>query len=211
MNGIFKLRQDMIDRRLLLNADACSLYLYMLANADADGTLQTTSSQIERVLGLSRQRQRTLLSELEATNKLTKKATNKSTKIRLCGIADYDNRQPTKQPTKQPINQPSVTSKNESKTLSKNTSVGTSRFVKPTIEEIQDYINEKGYNTNAQIFFDYYESIGWMRGKNKMKDWRATLRTWERNSYGTKNTTKYDPRRGTNDENHTETDYGGSF
>ena len=57
-------------------------------------------------------------------------------------------------------------------------------FQKPTVDEIRAYCNERGNGIDAQAFFDFYESKGWLIGKNKMKDWRASVRTWERNSYG---------------------------
>lgn len=53
------------------------------------------------------------------------------------------------------------------------------RFVKPTLEEVQSYINEKGYHFSAQKFIDYYDSVGWKIGKSPMKDWKAACRTWE--------------------------------
>lgn len=53
-------------------------------------------------------------------------------------------------------------------------------FVKPTIEEIENYINENNLNVNAQNFYDYYESNGWMVGHNHMKSYQATLRRWSR-------------------------------
>ena len=52
------------------------------------------------------------------------------------------------------------------------------RFQPPTIEEVQAYCSEKGYHIDAERFVDYYTSNGWMVGKNKMKDWRASVRTW---------------------------------
>ena len=57
----------------------------------------------------------------------------------------------------------------------------TTRFHKPSISEIQEYCNERKNNINAEKFFNYYESNGWMVGKNKMKDWKACVRTWEQN------------------------------
>ena len=54
-------------------------------------------------------------------------------------------------------------------------------FKKPTIEEIKKYCVERNNSINAQSFYDYYESIGWKRGKTKMKDWKAAVRTWEQN------------------------------
>lgn len=54
------------------------------------------------------------------------------------------------------------------------------RFTPPTLSEVQDYIDEKGYHIDANTFIDFYESKGWMVGKNKMKDWKAAVRTWEK-------------------------------
>lgn len=57
----------------------------------------------------------------------------------------------------------------------------TKRFVPPTLEEVQAYCIERNNNVDPQRFIDYYTSIGWMVGKNKkMKDWKASIRTWER-------------------------------
>lgn len=54
------------------------------------------------------------------------------------------------------------------------------RFVPPTLSEVKDFISEKGFNVDADTFVDFYESKGWMVGSNKMKDWRAAVRTWQR-------------------------------
>jgi hypothetical protein len=58
------------------------------------------------------------------------------------------------------------------------------RFVPPTVEEVSDYCSERNNNIDAQKFVDYYSSNGWKVGKNPMKDWKACVRTWERNDYG---------------------------
>lgn len=57
------------------------------------------------------------------------------------------------------------------------------RFVKPTVEEVKQYCIERNNCVNAEQFYDYYESNGWKVGKNSMKDWKACVRTWERNGY----------------------------
>lgn len=54
------------------------------------------------------------------------------------------------------------------------------RFVPPTLDEVERYCFEKNNGVDAQAFIDFYESKGWMIGKNKMKDWKAAVRTWER-------------------------------
>jgi len=51
----------------------------------------------------------------------------------------------------------------------------------PTVEEVQAYCTERGNGIDAQHFVDYYSARGWMIGKNKIKDWKACVRTWERN------------------------------
>ena len=53
-------------------------------------------------------------------------------------------------------------------------------FKKPTVEEIQAYCTERKNSVDAQTFFDFYESKGWKIGTAKMKDWRASVRNWER-------------------------------
>ena len=54
------------------------------------------------------------------------------------------------------------------------------RFTPPTREEVAAYCRERGNRVDANRFVDYYTANGWRVGKNPMKDWRATVRTWER-------------------------------
>ena len=56
--------------------------------------------------------------------------------------------------------------------------------MKPTLEEIKAYCQERNSCIDAEYFFDYYESNGWKVGKAPMKDWKATVRNWERRQYG---------------------------
>ena len=63
------------------------------------------------------------------------------------------------------------------------------RFVPPTLEQVQEYCRERNNNVDAERFIDFYESKGWMVGKNKMKDWKACVRTWEKSSVNKKNKT----------------------
>lgn len=52
-------------------------------------------------------------------------------------------------------------------------------FVKPTREEVLAYCRERQSTVSSSAFYDFYESKGWMVGKNHMKDWKAAVRTWE--------------------------------
>ena len=62
------------------------------------------------------------------------------------------------------------------------------RFSPPTLEEVRAYCLERNNGVDAERFIDYYTSNGWQVGKNKMKDWKAAVRTWERNGYSDKKT-----------------------
>ena len=61
-----------------------------------------------------------------------------------------------------------------------NSTTAAHKFVKPTLEELKAYIAENGYTFPAEAFMDYYESNGWKVGRNPMKSWQATCRTWQR-------------------------------
>ena len=60
------------------------------------------------------------------------------------------------------------------------------KFTKPSLEEINNFILENNLKVNGEHFYDYYESNGWKVGKNSMKDWKATLRNWNRNNFNEK-------------------------
>ena len=52
-------------------------------------------------------------------------------------------------------------------------------FTPPSLEDVRAYCGERNNNVDPQRFIDFYESKGWFVGKNKMKDWKAAIRTWE--------------------------------
>jgi len=60
--------------------------------------------------------------------------------------------------------------------------VNNSYFVPPTYEEVDAYCKERNNNVDPQRFIDFYSAKGWMIGKNKMKDYKAAIRTWEQRS-----------------------------
>ncbi len=63
-------------------------------------------------------------------------------------------------------------------------------FKKPTLDEVQQYCSERKNNISAEKFIDYYESNGWKVGRNSMKDWKATVRNWEKNQQEKQNNVK---------------------
>jgi hypothetical protein len=54
------------------------------------------------------------------------------------------------------------------------------RFTPPTPDEVRSYCQERNNKVDAERFVDFYASKGWMVGKTKMKDWKACVRTWEK-------------------------------
>lgn len=55
------------------------------------------------------------------------------------------------------------------------------RFTPPVLEEVKQYCHDRNNHVNPEAFFDFYSSKGWMVGKNRMRDWKAAVRTWEKN------------------------------
>lgn len=88
----------------------------------------------------------------------------------------------SKRRTKQEPNENQIETKQEPKrNTSNDVNVNViNKYNKPTIEEIREYCIERNNNINPESFYDFYESKDWYVGKNKMKDWKACVRTWEK-------------------------------
>lgn len=69
------------------------------------------------------------------------------------------------------------------------------KFVPPTVEEVRAYCLERKNSVDPERFVDFYAAKGWMIGKDKMKDWKASVRTWEKRDEQKKGGTK-EPDRG---------------
>lgn len=70
--------------------------------------------------------------------------------------------------------------KSISKPISKPISTSVDK-ARPTLEDVRAYCTERGNKVDPERWFNYYEANGWRVGKNPMKDWKAAVRTWERN------------------------------
>jgi len=122
---------------------------------------------------------RTLLDFLKTSRNLTIKSTNKFSIISIVNWNTYQqeeneiNTQINKQLTN---NQQTTNNKQECKELK---NVNNNIFIRPSFEEINQYCKERKNQVNPQTFLDHYTGNGWMVGKNKMKDWKAVVRTWE--------------------------------
>lgn len=77
------------------------------------------------------------------------------------------------------------------------------RFEKPSVEEIQTEIDAKGYKVNAEVFYNYYENVGWRVGSAKtvMKNWRLALANWNIKEQQRTNNNSYSKRTRVSDIN----------
>ena len=96
---------------------------------------------------------------------------------------------PIKEKFKDNITSINTTFNNTNEYIDKSDKPTRTRFTPPSLEEVQAYCNERQNNVDAEKFINHYTSNGWMVGRNKMKDWKAAVRTWEKNGYDTKKQT----------------------
>ena len=153
----------------ILLADLISKEEYFIEKGMTDGWFFNTEANIEKDTTLTPYQQRKTIKKLKEFNIIETKR---------IGV-------PAKQHFK--INEEQVVKFFNNKSLTKLTTINKNKeiklnnkyFNKPTILDIKDFCLERNNNIDPNSFFNYYESKGWMIGKNKMKDWKAAVRTWE--------------------------------
>ena len=110
----------------------------------------------------------------------TKSDTKSDTNVDINIDTNIDTKSDTKSDTKvDTINRYKTKTKKE-KDISKD--ISKKKFVPPTAEEVKEYCDSRNNSVDPEKFVDFYASKGWMVGKNKMKDWKAAVRTWEHKS-----------------------------
>lgn len=159
--------------------------------------------------GISIQNVRTAILRFEKFGFLTNESTKQNRLITICNwgfyqnIDEKDNNVDNNQLTndQQRANNHLTTNKNDKNDknvrMKEDIDIRAKRtaFVPPTIEEVSNHIKEKGYSIDAESFVAFYDSKGWMVGKNKMKSWKSALTTWEKRS--AKEKTSYERKRHT--------------
>lgn len=71
--------------------------------------------------------------------------------------------------------------------IDKEKNINKKRFIEPTVDQVREYCTRNNHNIDPEAFVDYYTANGWKVGKNKMKDWKAAVRTWARNDNNNNN------------------------
>lgn len=153
------------------------------------------------------------LKSLENENMVTTTRTKKGTTITIVNYGEYQVEGTTQDTTEDTIqgttqdttvgiavgttvdiqNKNIKNIKNEKELKNNKNNIG--RFTPPDVIEVQAYCYERNNNVDAQAFVDFYSSKGWMVGKNKMKDWKAAVRTWERSNTTSKPKVQSQPQR----------------
>ena len=159
-------------KETILLADLISKEEYFISKGMTDGWFFNTEPNIEKDTTLSAYQQRKAIKTLKTKGIIETKR---------MGV-------PAKQFFK--INEQQVVKFLNNKSDKKQTTINNNKqikinnkFNKPKIEDVKIYCLERKNNVDAEMFIDHYESNGWKVGKNKMKDWKASIRTWEKRSY----------------------------
>jgi hypothetical protein len=126
---------------------------------------------------------------LEKDSMIVRQTNPKTTHLTICKYEDYqggrhadDTQMTSKRHADDIQTTPNNNDNNEDNDNNDNNSKPKKKFKKPSIEEIEEYCQERENNVDSNKFFDHYESNGWMVGRNKMKNWQASVRTWEKNT-----------------------------
>lgn len=147
------------------------------------GSFATSYKNLAKEVGISVQSLRTSLEHLKSTNNITHETNRQFSIITIKNYNKYqiDNTASNKRLTneQQTINNNIINNNKENNKESISKDIPKKVFVKPTIQEIIDYCKERNNDVSPEKFYNFYESKGWYVGKNKMKDWKACVRTWE--------------------------------
>ncbi len=188
INGFVKLYRDLLNWEWYSDLPVRTLFIHCLLKANYKNTkwkgqainageFITSIASLTKETGLSQRQTRTALFKLKSTCNLTIKTTSRYS---IITVNNWQKWQAEQQTYRQASDKQATTDK-EYKEYKNNIYRETKIFQKPTLEEIKNYCLERNNSVDAQSFFDYYSANGWKVGKNPMRDWKATVRNWERN------------------------------
>ena len=133
--------------------------------------------------GITLKNVRTAIDRFQKYGFLANESTNKNRLITITNWGLYqsgDDEQASKQASNgQATGKQRATNKNNKNDKNDKNNIN-NIFIPPTLEEVISYCKERNNSVDPQKWYDFYSAKGWMIGKNKMKDWKAAVRTWER-------------------------------
>ena len=179
-HGWIKLHRQILEWEWYSDNNCFRLFLHLLLKANHKekrfkgielkvGSIVTSRDLLARETGLSSQQIRTALNKLISTNEITSETSSQGTILQIVSYEKYQvstNEITNEQPAS---NQRATTNKNVNKEK---------KFIIPTFNDVLEYCMQNNLDVDGVKFINFYESKGWMVGKNKMKDWKAAIRTW---------------------------------
>lgn len=170
---VFKLPRSTLDK--LPTALLKGVLIALLEEADENGVLAISIRGFAKKIGLEYQPLRTALKHIYS-NALANATPNATLTQRLTQITitDIECYKVSVRSGQRKANATPNASINAVTTQQK-----TKKFTPPTESDVAQYVTEKGYHFDPKQFVSFYQSKGWMIGKNPMRDWKAACRTWE--------------------------------
>ena len=181
-------------KEAVLLADLISKEEYFIANGMTDGWFFNTEANIERDTTLTSYQQRKVLKTLKKYEIIeTKRKGIPAKQYFKINEANLLNILSCEETEGLVVNKLNDLSETKLTTINKNKEIKITNklFKKPSVNDVELYCIERENKIDAISFVNFYESKGWMVGKNKMKDWRACVRTWEMRA---KNKKTYTPK-----------------
>lgn len=202
-NGYIKLYRKLLDNPVICkDSDHFAIWIYLLLNAThekydvmfnnqritlSSGQLITSRKSIAHELHIVESKVERVLKLLKSEQQIEQQTSSKNRLITVLKWKDY---QESEQHFEQRVNNKGTTSEQQVNTNNNDKNVNNERntkdvvrFTPPTLTEVQAYIQEIKSQVDPQRFIDFYASKGWMVGRNKMKDWKAAVRTWQKSSF----------------------------
>jgi len=201
MEGWIKLHRKMLQWEWYDDINTKCLFIHCLLKANIEdkkwrgitikrGQLYTSVAKLSKELKLSSKQIRTAINKLEKTGEIIRqKSANKGAKhgtmITVCKYEDYQPQIKTEGQTKGQIkgkrraNEGQLLKNNKNNKKEKKEERKEKNIIPPQKNMVEKYCRERGNDINVDKWYNFYESKGWMIGKNKMKDWQAAVRTWE--------------------------------
>ena len=181
----FSKGQAWIDLLLLANHRPKKISIDGIPVTIERGQFHTSTVKLADRWGWDRRKVSRFLDVLEGDSMLTQRRTSNGTTISLENYEVYQDGGTADGTTKGTAHSTSKSTPDGTQTTNKQLNNETiSNKARPkSIEEVIAYCQERGNKVDPQKWYDYYSSNGWKVGKNPMKDWKASVRTWEKNSY----------------------------
>ena len=201
MEGWIKLHRKILENPIVCkDADHLAVWVYLLLHAThterqvlfngqkitlRPGQLITGRKKIADELSVDASKVKRIIDKFKSDQQIDQQGTNKGSLITVLNWEDYqksDQQIDQQMTSKCPTDDQQVTTNNNERIEEQKKNIKYSAFVPPTTENVREYCCEKGLTFDPGEFTDFYDSKGWMIGKNKMKDWKAAARNWERNN-----------------------------